>query len=363
MRTTLAATALLGVTLALAALARAERERRSARADPDRLRRHFGLLADEPPAEGLRRIALGQLDIAIEQLCVQNGDSPGEAVHEVRKALKRLRALLRLLEDELGSQLVASEQSVLGDAADRLAGARDAEVMVQTLEALLHRNPRQLASRRGVGELRTHLARERVRASRRVTAQADGAGSRGRDGDWSAEPSRTARDLIAMRERVNRWALADGPALELVGRPLKRIYREGRDHRDLAAARRPGTKALHRWRKQVKDLRYAAEVLDVRESQPRRSSRERDGRIRKLARRADALGELLGEEHDLAVLAEVVRAHKPLKRRRKARRALLRAIARRRARLRKRSLSAGAGIYARKPKRFLRWAAAGVRAR
>ena len=72
---------------------------------------------------------------------------------------------------------------------------------------------------------------------------------------------------------------------------------------------------MHAWRKRVKDLRYAAEVLDV--ARARGAGRARHpkqakggaagsaaGRLRTLARRADALGELLGEEHDLAVLAE-----------------------------------------------------------
>ena len=75
----------------------------------------------------------------------------------------------------------------------------------------------------------------------------------------------------------------------------------------------------------------------------------------RLASRADDLGELLGEEHDLMLLAERVRVYEPLKRRRKrTRKRLLRAISRRRASLRKRALRDGERLYARKPGRFVR---------
>ncbi len=163
---------------------------------------------------------------------------------------------------------------------------------------------------------------------------------------------------------------------------LRRVYRKGRARWVRAAARKPSPTALHRWRKEVKDLRYVLEVLDVHRSpstpaslgalsrgRPRagapasqaRPAGQRARRLAKLARRADALGELLGQEHDLALLAERVRAHAPLKRRKRARRALLRTIARRRARLREQALRNGARLYARKPKRFTRWVRAGYR--
>src|ERR1700730_2120460 len=124
---TIAASVAVGVGVALA---RAERERRAARAQRSR-DRHFTLLPGERLADGLRRMALGQLDLAIELLAGEDGGKPGEkAVHETRKALKRLRALLKLLEDELGEQIFARETAVLREAGRRLAAARDAEVLV-----------------------------------------------------------------------------------------------------------------------------------------------------------------------------------------------------------------------------------------
>jgi hypothetical protein len=125
---------------------------------------------------------------------------------------------------------------------------------------------------------------------------------------------------------------------------------------------------MHEWRKRVKDLRYAAEILDRPDPDHRsRTSRSSRGRkrtrgrgdaayIHRLAERADELGEVLGEEHDLALLSERVRAER--KRRggapRPTREILLKLIARRRKRLRREALRAGSQMYRRKPKKFAR---------
>jgi CHAD domain len=331
----LAASAAVGLGLVVA---RAERERRAERAGRSRERervRRFGLLSDEPAGRGMRRIALAQLDLAIELLRGESSDGgldakrvpPERAVHETRKALKRVRALLRLLEGELGTKRADRERAVLRDAAARLAGARDAEVLVSTLDALVARHQRRLGARRGVEELRADLERERLRASARTLG----------DG---ATRELVAEELAEVRARVASWKLpAKRSAAKLTHVGLEHIYRAGRSGRRRAGKRSAGPRTLHRWRKHVKDLRYAAEVLDVA----------------RVARRADGLGEMLGEEHDLMLLAERVRAHKRLKRRRKrTRRRLLRAIARRRRRLRERALREGEHLYARRPGRFLR---------
>lgn len=417
-RGTLAATFVVGVTIGLAALARAERNRRVPRPRPDERERHFGLLPDETPAHGLKRITLSQLDLAIELLRGEGAVSAAERVHETRKALKRARAMLRLLEDELGRKRCVCARAVLRDAAAGLAEARDAEVMVGTLEQLLSRHPRRLRRRRALIELREALERERVTQAARaqgrrldsgasaqpslsigaVTADArtEGAAAaparngsattagRGEDA-YASEHAEIAAELAALRARLESWDLRDRSLERLVQPGLQRVYRKGRARWARAAARKPSPTALHRWRKEVKDLRYVLEVLDVRgsparpatEAMPRgqatsashatsarkaKSGRRRAQRLTKLARRTDALGELLGQEHDLALLAERVHAHAPLKRHKRARRALLRTIARRRGRLRERALRKGARLYARKPKRFARWVRASYRA-
>jgi CHAD domain-containing protein len=327
------------------ALARTERERRAA-ARARRARR-ASLLVGEPRASGLRRVLLGQLDRAIELLERDPGGDPGcdceETVHELRKIVKRLRAILRLLREELGAERFERENRALRECARRVAGARDAEVMVGTLEALVKREP-ELAKRRssgkrdGVAALRAQLVAERDAAS----AGADPALRRA-----------VAADLRAIRERVARWELSEHPGdpARLTAAGVERLHREGR-RRMRRARRRGDLESMHAWRKRVKALRYAAETLD-RGGAARETKSGR--RLHRVARRADRLGEALGEEHDLALLARVVRERSRLfAGRRKQRKRLLKAIARRRKRLRKRALREGERLYRRPPKRFVR---------
>ncbi len=198
------ATALAVVSLGVGvALAKAQLERRSERArrDPrprEQRQRRPALLPGEPYVEGVRRVILGQLDLAVELLEGYPGEvnragssapsvhrgaggdpvayrapsvtpaPPGDGeqtVHETRKALKRLRALLALLRPELGHRRYARENAALRDCARRLAGARDAEVMVGTLDALVRRHPARLARSAAVRALRAQLQAEREAAA------------------------------------------------------------------------------------------------------------------------------------------------------------------------------------------------------
>jgi CHAD domain-containing protein len=358
---TLAATVAVGVGVALA---RVERERREARERRSRERR-FGLLAHERVGDGLRRIALAQLDIAIEALRQDGaGRSPEQHVHEARKALKRLRALLRLLRARLGETAYERDSAALRDAGQRLAQARDAAVLHDTLKALLARHPRKLAKRSGVRRLRAQLQAERDGAA--AHALSDG-----------STRSAALEQLCALRVRVSHWELSDASGVEALEPALGELYGKGRRRmrRARAAKRDESGRKLHEWRKRVKDLRYAAELVqrevagkrlrDPLGVKPRKRKRKRESRLvrkqaerlRMIAKRADELGELLGEEHDLAVLAERVRteggpsAAATLGKR--SRKALLQAIAKRRARLRKRALRDGERLYGRGRKQFV----------
>jgi CHAD domain-containing protein len=368
---TIAATVAVGVGVALA---RAGRDRRESHRDGAN-ERQFALLPGERLADGMVRMALGQVDLALELLGGGGGALDEHAVHEIRKALKRLRALLRLLEEELGAKTYARENAALRKTAARLAGARDAEVMLATLERLIARHPRKLRRRGGVVRLRAQLAAEHERMERHTL------------GD-EATRALVLEELRAFRARVLEWQLRDRDGVRLVEPGLAGVYRQGRRrYRRAAHARRDRVRAMHEWRKRVKDLRYAAEMLQRRDPArraglgapagstvraPGHGAGREAARLRRLAKRADALGEMLGEEHDLALLAELIGAQRrsgkgkrsgrsaALRPRigRRTRKLLLKLIARRRRRLRKRALHEGERLYAAGPKRFLR----GVRA-
>ncbi len=325
------------------AIARAGRERRpEPEPGPDRA---LGLLPGESVGAGLRRMALGQVEMAIEMLEGASSD-PGTAVHETRKALKRLRALVRVLESELGRKTAAREDRALAETARLLAGARDGEVLLATLDSLVERHPGKLAGRKSVARLRRSLAAEHERAMRRALED-------------PANRARAIGELRAVRERLLVWNLSDRHGIAVVEPGLLRLYSQGRKRWERCERRKGDeTREMHLWRKRVKDLRYVAEMLDTREAAANGTrSRREPQQLGRVASRADSLGELLGEDHDLAVLADWIRRNGKRRRTRvgrKTRRTLLKLIARRRRQLRRQALRKGERLYRARPKKFLR---------
>jgi CHAD domain-containing protein len=302
------------------------------------------LLGDDSQQGAARRYSSTRRD---ESGTARGGAPDERAVHETRKALKRLRALLRLLARELGDETYARESATLREVAAALAGARDAAVMLSTLDDLIRRHPRKLGRRRSVRELRRRLRAERERTQTLTLSD-------------PAEYAAVLGALLAFRRRAAAWSLSERAGIQLVDGELERIYRQGRvRHRRVARRKRDRVTAMHQWRKRVKDLRYAAEMLDHRHRH-RGGGRAPDARLRKLARAADELGELLGEEHDLAVFAERLRAgarheqSQTWRTGKRARKQLLELIAERRSALRKRALRQGKQLYAEQPRRFIR---------
>jgi CHAD domain-containing protein len=344
---------IVGVGVALAK-AKAERERRAA--VRSRRERSASLLLGEARAAGLRRIVVGQLELAIELLEADGAGNDEATVHELRKLVKRVRAIVRLLRGELGEKRFARENDALRECAARVAGARDAEVMVGTLDALLRREPQLWTAGSAPGGrggasadgARTGSGVEALRAQ--LVRERETAATAGRDAELRRA---VVADLRAIRSRAATWELRErrGRPERLLTVGVERVYGEGRG-RMRRARRRGDFESMHAWRKRVKALRYAAETLD-RGPTARKTKSGR--RLRRVARRADRIGEMLGEEHDLALLARVVRERAVLfAGERKRRKRLLKAIARRRKRLRKRALREGERLYRRKPKAFVR---------
>ena len=319
-----AAGALAAAGGAAAVVVKRARDRRAQQSDVERARA-FRLRRGEDAGDGVRRIARGQLDLAGEQLDAGTGvrgDLDG-AVHETRKAFKRLRALVRVGRDALGDEAYRRENTIFRDAGRKLSGARDAAVLVQTLDDLTARYRDELDDDAFAG-LRDVLATEAAQASR---ALAD-------DRTAVAEVQGT---LEATRRRVGGWPLPDDGGLAILEPGFERIYRRGR--RALKAARKdPDTESLHELRKRAKDLWHAAQVLRPAAPKP----------MKQLARRAHALSDVVGDDHDLAVLRAAARErHATLA---PGELALLeRLIARRRRRLQRRALAQGRRLYARKP--------------
>ena len=109
-------------------------------------RRKYRLQDGEPVSKGVARMTRGRIDDAVDELTGQTDSTQEAAVHEARKNVKKLRALVRLTRDELGSDVYRRENQTFRDAGQQLSGVRDADVMLATLADLEERYPDEAPS-------------------------------------------------------------------------------------------------------------------------------------------------------------------------------------------------------------------------
>jgi CHAD domain-containing protein len=274
----------------------------------------------------LRRIACGQLEMAIERLEGRTDERLGTAVHETRKSLKRLRATVRLARDELGDEVYRRENSAFREAGRRLAGARDSQVLLETLDALTDRCLDGVPSR--------------YRRFRRTLVGQHGAAQRQLGQGAAVAEARS--ELRAARARVRDWHL-EREGLDAVAPGFERIYRRGRRAYRVARGE-PSTENLHELRKRAKDLWYAAQI--VGSASPKK--------MKRIARRAHELSNLIGEDHDLAILGQRAGERRDRFASETAVGELATLIEHRRAELRREAMDIGRRLFRKKPRKLVR---------
>jgi CHAD domain-containing protein len=206
------------------------------------------------------------------------------AVHDFRRAMKRWRALLRLLEPFVGAE-ARQLRDEARDLAGQLAGARDAQAALDALADLethgLGMSPRSLATvRQRIEEIRgTAHATLDAAMRARLTAALDRAGS-----------------------LVGRWPLHT-LTFDDVADQLTRFY--GRARRlipeEWSAA---DAEALHELRKRVVVHRHQMDLIEP--LWPRF--------VKMWAGEAQRLRDRLGKHQDAQVLARLTEPHQPLAR-------------------------------------------------
>ena len=288
--------------------------------------RTYRLRRKEPAAAGIRRIAEGRADDALQQLREGADRDPAQTVHEARKDLKKLRSVLRLVRDDLGEAVYRSENVRFRDAGRKLSGARDAQVKLETLAALRERFGDRLPPD-GMA-----LFAHALEGERELLAD---------PGGEVLALDRAAGAIEAGRNAIAEWPL-HADEWSLVGPGLKRSYRRGRnrygDVRDGAE-----DEAVHEWRKRVKDLWYHLRLVrDTKKSV-----------LGEAADEAHRLSDLLGDHHDLAVLRDDAVERRELFADGDLEK-LLTSISERQEELAADALALGERVYAEKPKAFER---------
>lgn len=241
----------------------------------------FWLGKNEPACEGISRINRALSDRARE--LIATGDNRTDsAVFELRKTVKKLRAILRITRPALGNKSYRVLDRLMRDFARRLGPLRDSAVLIDTLDALLeHFKPypddTALRPARDALHCRYRLALEEFmqRNDEQTLAAAFSAiGHRlcGLDLEGFSRPV-----LLSGIEQTYRRCRAG----------LQNLHDE------------PSTRNSHDLRRQVK---YAWNQL-------RLLRKDRAGSFRPVIADLDRLGSLLGEDSDIAMLVEALQRH------------------------------------------------------
>ena len=297
------------------------------------------LQTDESLALGLQRMTLEQFEIAVAGL--QGFPDTETGVHRARKALKRVRAVLRLVRDVVGDDVYHAENMVARDVARVLSPVRESFVLARTLDSLLTVEPDTISPATAI-ELSDHLQAKHLETAGAILNDRDLMAhlltsvrcAATRFAHWPVMNIEVGSDAIDIRPTIP-------DRFESLEPGLRRVYRRGRNRlRD--AEQTPTKTNVHEWRKRVKYLRYQMEALtplwpDV---------------IGGLERSLNDLSEVLGAEHDLADLGVLIHLEPDLISRDLDRNRLLSAIARRRAALQAEAFVVGDRVYVELPRRF-----------
>ncbi len=273
----------------------------------------FRLSQHTPLGADLQHLADAQLVAAIRELR-DDTKPPASRVHTARKAIKRVRAVLRLARAGLAKRRFRAHQQALRQAARGLSAARDAAVTLATFDRLVPADD-------PLALLRCDLL---------ASADAFAADAHGEAPPALAD---AAVALVDLRSAV----LADLGDLDFVqiAAGLQDSYSRGRHAMRAAYQAAPRDDELfHAWRKRAKDLWYHCQLF--RGACP--------PLLGALETMLDGLCERLGDDHDLTVLRAAIPANAALHQR----------IATRHAKLRDAAWRRGQRIYAERPRAFVR---------
>lgn len=230
--------------------------------------------------QSVRKIASSQ----IEDLLAEHGKGEASpvAVHEARKVLKRLRALLSLIRQGIDDDHLAQEKQRLRAIAGTLAGARDAHVMIETATSL-----RSAAMPKSCEP--TASALMTLLEARRGA----------KEGAANAAETRLPVDALQeARAALKALPLGDVGFSEVLSGFVK-TYGRGRKLHAEAAEGGADSEAFHELRKQVQQHWRHLQLL----------SNAWPKALRPQIALAHELAEILGRDHDIAVLAAFVREH------------------------------------------------------
>ncbi len=230
-----------------------------------------------PVAREVKAVAASAANSACDILATAR-DAPEEAIHEGRKRLKKLRGLIRLTRDSLGEKVYKTENKTYRDAGRLLAPYRDAWVRLDLVRSFPANG--DVAVQSALAELEATLQKKYGKLTKNHAP---------------AKAADKARELIEEAiGRIEHWPLR-GRDFDLFRGGLSRVYRRGKRGLRKCLAN-PTVENLHDWRKRCKYLRFHLKLLS--DAWPEMMIQTED--------LLHDLTNLLGDDHDFAVLRETL---------------------------------------------------------
>jgi CHAD domain-containing protein len=280
----------------------------------------FHLTLSLPLADNIRAAGAGQLRIAHQSLQLDGGDA--QDVHSARKAIKRFRSLLRLIQPAIAKRDFQRFDESIGKAGRAFASVRDIHVMIETVTRLSTLR-KGTAYKRAITALgsRLRLKREQAETNRHDT-----------------HVRQAVAGLEALRHDFEKVTLNIRTFSDIES-GLVRTYRRGA--RAMAQALKSGSDEDHHdWRKAVqrhwRHLQFLSPIWPAMLTPQIKLARD--------------LAEALGKDHDLATLRRVIARDRQLAGRGAGIATVVEVCTREQAALRQQAVHMGKRLFAESPK-------------
>ena len=223
--------------------------------------------------DGIHEVILRENDHILT--IVASDLSVHEKIHDIRKALKKLRAAVRLVRHT--SERYIQQNAFYRDLAREISILRDKTAHLECLDKLTDPYT-NLFNKRTFARFRKSLEKERDTTYARAFAE--------RDPIYSIE-----KEIRSHKNELKPFPVA---SVEDIIPGIRKVYQRGKAAMEKARAH-PSTENFHDWRKRTKYLRYQLEMFVA--IYPHMITAWEES--------LHELSNYLGDDHDLAVLAEL----------------------------------------------------------
>ncbi len=237
----------------------------------------FCISRTENVKENIERILLEQIDYILMH-CEGGQKDIHKSIHEIRKSIKRIRAVLRLIREEIGYSSYYRENVFYRDLNRRLSDLRNLNVLILNLERLKKDLSVTIPGEK-LDPLIGFLLGKRDKMVAGKILQDDFL-------------SKLAGKILNARKRISELPISNN-SFEAFAGGMYRMYRQGKDYL-ITAGKDPDPHLLHDMRKRMKYLWYQIEIL--KPMYP--------GLLKAFAGSLENITEKLGIYHDFDVLSE-----------------------------------------------------------